>query len=139
MTLATKRATGRRRATIAIALALCGAIALAAVRFSRDPAPATPVPAGGRTVPVVLNGSCPTPVYPAAARAQRENGVVMLNFLVGTDGSVVDSRVETSSGHAELDQAARATLSRCRFRPGTLNGRPEASWHIMKYVWSVPN
>jgi TonB family protein len=139
MTLATKRATVRRRATIAIALALCGAIALAAVRFSRDPVPATPVPAGGRTVPVVLNGSCPTPVYPAAAGAQRESGVVMLNFLVGTDGSVVDSRVETSSGHAVLDEAARVTLSRCRFQPGTLNGRPEASWHIMKYVWSVPN
>ncbi len=137
MTLATKRAALRRRTSIAIALALSGVIAFGAVRFTRDAGPATPDPSGGRTVPVVLYGSCPTPAYPAAAGAPRENGVVMLNFLVGPDGSVVDSRVETSSGHPELDEAARVTLSRCRFQPGTLNGRPEASWHIMKYVWGV--
>lgn len=118
------------------ALALTGLAALAAFHFKYDSAASMPAAAGGRTVPVVLYGSCPTPRYPDSSVA-KATGVVMLNFLVGIDGTIVASQVETSSGHATLDEAARAALSLCKFRPGTLNGRPEQSWHIMKYDWST--
>ena len=133
----TKLDGARGRMSVAALLmvaALATLAALAAAQLRRDTAPAVPDPSG-RMAPMVVDGSCPTPVYMAASGAHKEGGVVMLNFLVGADGAVVDSKVETSSGHPMLDESARLALSRCRFHPGTLNGQPEESWHIMKYDW----
>ncbi|MDB5906439.1 MAG: Gram-negative bacterial tonB protein [Massilia sp.] len=134
-----------RKHPLGIAMALAFAALLAAALAGRPwrvavPAagamPAPSDPAGERTMPTVISASCPTPAYPPASRQMKESGVVMLNFLVGADGHVLQSRVETSSGHEALDEAARLALSHCLFKPGTLNGRPEASWHFMKYVWT---
>jgi len=50
---------------------------------------------------------------------------------------VIESQVEKSSGFARLDEAARSALSKCQFKPGTLNGTPEQSWASMKYTWRL--
>jgi TonB family protein len=131
------RRVRRRRASIAAMLALAGLLAYGALPWRRQPPPPPPDLASDRTGAVLVEGSCPTPVHPAGSTPHKDDGVVMLNFLVGVDGAVVDSRVETSSGHPQLDEAARLALSRCRFRPGTYHGRPEDSWHIMKYDWGA--
>jgi len=53
------------------------------------------------------------------------------------DGRVLDSKVERTSGSRRLDDAARVGLSLCRFKPATLNGRPERTWGRIDYVWKL--
>jgi periplasmic protein TonB len=110
--------------------ATTGANAIASV----SNAPAVPV----RT-PAVINAaaSCPKPEYPSSSRRNEEEGTVQLRFLVGTEGQVLESQVEKSSGFTRLDEAARIALSRCQFKPGTLNGKAEQSWASMKYTWRL--
>ena len=47
-----------------------------------------------------------------------------LSFLIDVDGKVLDSKVDRSSGFRRLDEAARAGLGLCKFKPATLNGLP---------------
>jgi protein TonB len=96
-------------------------------------APRQPV----RTAPVVEAKSCEPPSYPSASRRLNETGTVLLNFLIDAEGRVVESRIDASSGVERLDEAARKALSLCKFKPGTVDGKPEQSWHKMKYVWKL--
>ena len=101
------------------------------------PAPPPPVAAPVRTPAVVNARNCEKPAYPSASRRAEEEGTVVLRFLVDVDGKVLDSKVETSSGFARLDEAARSALSRCQFKPATADGKPEQSWASMKYTWRI--
>lgn len=90
-------------------------------------------------VPPVIDAarSCEKPEYPPASKRLEEEGTVLLRFLIDVDGRVLDSRVEKSSGYDRLDQAARTALGKCRFRSGTVDGKPEQSWASLKYVWRL--
>ena len=99
------------------------------------PPPAPPAPT--RTAAVVDAKSCEKPSYPAASLRANETGIVRLSFLIDTDGKVLDSKLERSSGSRRLDEAAKAGLSLCKFRPATVNGRPERSWGRIDYVWKI--
>ncbi len=81
--------------------------------------------------------SCAKPMYPAAALAAKREGTVTLAYHVGADGKVIDSKVKKSSGHADLDDSARAAISKCTFQPGTKHGKPVKSWMNMQYVWTL--
>lgn len=98
-------------------------------------AASAPVPV--RTAPVIDARACATPEYPAMAIRAGWEGVVDLEFLIGLDGRVVESRTARSSGHARLDDAARDALSLCRFTPGTVDGKPERSWAHLRYNWQL--
>lgn len=89
------------------------------------------------TAAVVDAQACTKPDYPKNALRNGDTGTVMLAFLIGADGKVADARVEKSSGFRELDRAAQAGLSLCRFKPGTVDGVPQSSWTRMQYVWSL--
>lgn len=89
------------------------------------------------TAAVVDAQACAKPDYPKNALRNGDTGTVMLAFLIGSDGKVADARVEKSSGVRELDRAAQAGLSLCRFKPGTVDGAPQQSWTKMQYVWSL--
>ena len=90
-----------------------------------------------RTPAVVDANTCEKPAYPPAARRANETGIVRLTFLIDVDGKVLDSKVERTSGSRRLDEAARAGLALCKFRPATLNGRPERTWGRIDYVWKL--
>lgn len=90
-----------------------------------------------RTAAVVNPAQCEKPEYPSASRRMEEEGTVHLRFLVGTDGRVIQSEVEKSSGFKRLDEAARAALARCQFRPATVDGKPEQAWASMRYTWRL--
>lgn len=102
---------------------------------------AAPVSAPKPTVhvpPVIdAKNSCAQPQYPPASRRNEESGTVLLRFLIGVDGRVIESQVQTSSGYGRLDNAALSALSRCVFKPGTVNGKPEQSWASLKYKWEL--
>ena len=117
--------------------------AIAAVSATPQP-PAPPAPTAPavksepvRTGAVVNSANCEKPEYPSASRRMEEEGTVSLRFLIGPDGKVIQSEIEKSSGYKRLDEAARAGLSRCQFRPATVDGKPEQAWASMKYTWRL--
>lgn len=55
--------------------------------------------------------------YPAAARAERIEGVVMVQATIAADGQVLATRVRHSCGNADLDAEALATFGRARRLP----------------------
>ena len=91
-----------------------------------------------RVAPVIdAKANCAKPEYPSASRRLDESGTVVLRFLIDVDGRVLESKVETSSGFARLDEAARNALGRCRFKAGSVDGKPEQSWASIKYKWEL--
>ncbi len=62
------------------------------------------------------------PEYPAAARAKNLQGVIVLDVIVGRDGSVVD--LHAKNGPDILAQAAMDALRWWRFEPYRVNGQP---------------
>jgi protein TonB len=107
-----------------------------------SPAPVVQAPPAPPAPPVVTAAvisasSCEKPEYPSASKRLEEEGTVQLKFLVGVDGKVLESAVEKSSGFRRLDEAARAGLSKCQFKPGTVDGKPQQSWASMKYTWRL--
>jgi protein TonB len=95
----------------------------------------TAPPAAAPTAPAIRTGAviqagahCAKPDYPSASRRMEEEGTVTLKFLIGVDGKVIQADIEKTSGFTRLDEAARNALSKCQFRPGTVDGKPEQSW-----------
>jgi protein TonB len=67
------------------------------------------------------------PHYPEAARAAKAQGMVMVQALVKTDGSVGDVRVVKSV--PGLDEAAMACVRQWKFKPALGgDGKPVAVW-----------
>lgn len=109
---------------------------------SAPPAPApAPAPvqraAPVRTPPVVEARACDKPEYPPASLRAQETGIVLLAFLIDFNGMVLESKVERSSGSRRLDDAAMRALGLCKFRPATLDGRPERAWAKIEYEWKI--
>lgn len=102
-------------------------------------APPTPSPTPSiRTGASIQPGaSCAKPDYPSASRRLEEEGTVSLKFLIGADGRVLQAEIEKTSGFPRLDEAARNALSKCQFRPGTIDGKAEQSWASIKYTWRL--
>lgn len=86
---------------------------------------------------VVDAKSCDKPAYPRNSLRNGDTGVVTLELMIGLDGKVSESKVLATSGHRELDQAAVAGLSLCKFKPATLNGQTQKSWAKLQYAWNL--
>lgn len=109
-----------------------------------DPGPATPEappanPNAGKLFSAALADAdgCAKPDYPAKAARNGDTGTVSLALLIGVDGRVSDSKIQRSSGSKELDRAAQAALSMCKFKPATNNGAAEPGWGQIAYVWKL--
>jgi protein TonB len=100
-------------------------------------APSTAPAHSVRTPAVVDFGTCAKPEWPKSSLRNEETGTVTLSFLIGADGHVTDSKLVKSSGFRELDKAAVAGISKCKFKPATVDGKPEPGWQQMQYVWTL--
>jgi protein TonB len=109
------------------------------VRPVEPPPVAPPVKHEPVVVPAVVDAakSCRSPEYPAVSRRMEETGTVVLDFLIDLDGRVAESKVEQSSGHPRLDEAARDAMSLCKFKAGTVDGKPERTWARIRYTWKL--
>ena len=63
------------------------------------------------------------PIYPAKAKADRIEGMVIVETVIATDGTVKDIEV-IRSAHPLLDAAAIEAVSQWEFTPTLLNGEP---------------
>jgi protein TonB len=87
------------------------------------PAPAKPLPIGGQIrEPIKIRHV--NPIYPQMAQIAKVSGDVILEAVIGTDGSVTNLRVLRSI--SMLDNAALEAVRQWRFRPTLLNGTPVA-------------
>lgn len=66
----------------------------------------------------------PSPRYPPQSKKLREQGLVVLRVLIDERGVACDIDIESSSGHARLDHAAKDAVARAAFRPYIENGMP---------------
>jgi protein TonB len=106
--------------------------------FTRPQPPVQAAAKGPSRVNAVVDFStCRTPDYPRNSQRNEEQGTVTLQFLIGLDGSVKDSRIEHTSGYRELDKAAQRGLSACKFRPALVDGKPTETWSSVQYVWRL--
>ncbi|QBE63344.1 TonB family protein [Pseudoduganella lutea] len=95
-------------------------------------------PAVAATTPAVADfNTCDKPVWPKEALRQAQQGKVTLAFKISEAGAVTDSRIVKSSGFPMLDMAARDGIMKCRFVPATQDGKPQAAWMKMQYVWTL--
>jgi TonB family protein len=76
------------------------------------------------------------PVYPPEALAQKLHGAVVLQAVVGRDGSVEDLKIVR--GNFILCRAAIAAVKQWRFRPYTLNGHAAATQTVITINFSYP-
>ena len=97
---------------------------------------AGPVVIPGR---VDFNQSGCTPEYPRASLRNEETGVTRLTVTIGADGMVTDVAIAKSSGFRGLDNAVRAQLlsGTCKNKPGTVDGKPQATTQTVEYVWKL--
>lgn len=79
---------------------------------------------------------CDKPEYPRASLVNEEQGTVVLALQIGTDGKVMDSKVEKSSGYKNLDKATMK-LASCKFKPMTKDGKAEEAWAKFEYSWTL--
>ncbi|KQQ47093.1 energy transducer TonB [Duganella sp. Leaf126] len=88
-------------------------------------------------VPATLDAKNCKAEYPKASLINEEQGDVKMSFLVGADGTVVDSKLDKSSGFKNLDKAALKALSACKFKPGTKDGAVAQTWAKVDYSWKL--
>jgi protein TonB len=98
-------------------------------------------PAGPSIVPAVINfeqAGC-KPEYPRASLRNEETGTVVLSVVTGADGSVTEVKIDKSSGFRGLDNAVRTQLlsGSCKNKPGTVDGKPQATTTKVQYVWKL--
>lgn len=79
----------------------------------------------------------PKPVYPAVSRRLKEEGTVVLEVFIQSDGTVGDLRVKRSSGFSRLDEAALAAVRRWKYLPARRGSEALALWHSQSLVFSL--
>jgi periplasmic protein TonB len=88
-------------------------------------------------VPASFNPATCKAEYPKASLMNEEQGTVSMSFLVSADGTVMDSKLEMTSGFKNLDKAALKSLAACKFKPGTKDGAPAQTWAKVDYAWKL--
>jgi protein TonB len=99
--------------------------------ISTPPPPATPAkPSISAPASIGRAHTCPSDkYYPAIGIRLNWSGTTGVGFKIGTDGSVSDAHVTSSSGHQELDDAAIRCASSWRYKPAIQNNQPvEVPW-----------
>ena len=76
------------------------------------------------------------PAYPAEAQAQKLQGAVVLQAVIGRDGSVQDLKLVR--GYFVLGRAAIAAVKQWRFRPYVLNGHAVQTQTVITVNFSFP-
>jgi protein TonB len=131
----------RRKSPVPLPLLTAAATASAAADFAVTPQPEP------RYLDAALASSAPTPIvparfdadylqnpapaYPSASRRLGEEGRVVLRVKVSAQGLPQAVEIRQSSGHARLDEAARAAVEKWRFVPARQGSETIESWVLV--------
>lgn len=105
-------------------------IVIGSVPWGKEQPPPPPSHAAAKQQMIRVGGNViaaqalyqPPPDYPPLAKIARVQGTVVLQAIIGKDGTVQDLKV--LSGHALLVQAAIAAVKTWRYQPTLLNSEP---------------
>lgn len=130
-----KEIQGARRSAILAACVALGLGTCASALALRTYVYAPPVQGGGKTASKkTVPASVPAgvmakhilkqamPIYPPAAKKAKIQGSVLLNALIGKDGTIENLKVV--SGPKELQQSALDAVSQWTYKPCLVNGDP---------------
>ncbi len=111
---------------------------VAAAAPAPAPAPAAaPIARGPVTVSGVEYMNAPKVDYPISARRAGIEGKVMLRLLIDEKGLPQRADIQQSSGHARLDEAARAAALRALFKPHVEDGHPMPVYALVPISFSL--
>jgi TonB family protein len=100
------------------------------VQATRLTAPPRQTPGFAPPAPIRVGGSIRAPrkihdvrpIYPVSMREAGHSGIVLLDAIIGTDGTVSSVRVLSAQAHPELAMAAVDAVRQWQFTPTLLNG-----------------
>jgi protein TonB len=75
--------------------------------------------------------------YPPLLRSAGIGGTVRVYFFIDENGAVQDRRIQESSGHRQLDEAALAVASLYRFSPALNRDRKVPVWVLLPIEFHV--
>jgi TonB family protein len=84
---------------------------------------------------LVTPETCTTPEWPKEARRYEVEGITLLHFQIGEDGSIQGARVAKTSSWKLLDDAALQSLVKCRFKANMAEAEREKTYPV-QFVWS---
>ena len=126
--------------TIAPVLPAAPAAPAAAPAPAALPAPPAPAPPS-RTAPSLDFKSCEKTTYDAATTRAGVTGTVVVGYAMDTQGNIFEARIDRSAGasreHKILDHLTIIAVTRCRGRPGTIDGKPEMLRGSVEYAWKL--
>ncbi len=120
--------------------------ALASARARAVTPPSEELPAAKEEVkPAVVSrrpatidwDSCARPQYPDESVRLGQQGTVTMEFSLDTLGVVQDGKIIESSGTRRLDYRALSALSKCKFEPELVNGKPVESLTQLRFTWKL--
>lgn len=77
------------------------------------------------------------PKYPKESGEREETGVLVVEFTIDVDDTVVEQRILKSTGHKALDEGTRIQLAKCKFHAARVNGEPIKAKFTMTYIWKL--
>lgn len=107
------------------------------VRSAVAAPPPVQATAGPKLISAVEYVREPIPRYPAQSRRLREEGVVVLRVLIDERGQACNIEIESSSGYARLDNAAKEAVARAAFRPYLEDGKPRPALVLIPIEFSL--
>lgn len=105
-----------------------GSSAAAPVALAIAPAPPVARPPASVVLVPAAYLHTPEPAYPASAREEGEEGVVLLRVRISRGGLPEEIVLERSSGHGALDRAAIAGVKRWSFTPARRGDEAIEAW-----------
>lgn len=79
----------------------------------------------------------PRPAYPSLSRRLREQGTVLLEVLILTNGSVGEVRLKETSGFKRLDETAMKAVKQWRYTPARRGDEAVEFWYLQPIEFAL--
>jgi TonB family protein len=79
--------------------------------------------------------ACSKPAYPTRWVDDGTSGNVVMDVLVGADGTVLESKLVQSSGYRRVDHASVRAVEHCKVKVDSAQSAP--AWSRLTYAWVI--
>jgi protein TonB len=94
-------------------------------------------PAVAAEIPASIDQKTCSFKYPKAALLNEEEGASTVQAVVSASGKVESVKLTASSGSKALDKATVEAITDCKFKPGSIDGKPATTTTSVVYVWKL--
>ena len=106
--------------------------------WAEDAVPVSCIDTPGIVRPAASDIPNPAKFFPPVAQLLGEEGDLLLEFTVKTNGRIADPKVGKTSGYPRLDAAALKMVQEWRYKPAALNGDRIACRNKAVVKWTIP-